>query len=601
MRPCKTLLSTAPPSPFSARLLRALRVSVVRNVMCCKLIRLAQPARLSSHFPMAPEMTLCPQCFTMNTAIDTGFSQISCTKGEEPDKPCHLCLQFSDLEQRTEKVKAELENLRQQSLQLRTKFNHHHDPFIHRLPPEVSSRIFLFCLPTRHLHQNVTAQRKRRFADGARPIQFVIGAVCQRWREIAWSTPQLWNVLCLGVSRNTHPVRAQLVQSWLERSGQLPLYLRVSYDETAYQHADVVAMSRMTLRLVIDTLNVFVSRWKVLSLRMPNSLYPLLECQPETPIMLETLELEHCSILDFGVVVEPRKFSLGSVTPSPKSLTLFSLGLEAMDLKWDHLTTFKASEFHVVDCLELLRQAHQLERCSFNVITDEVTPVNEQDPQPVTNHSLQSLTVDFLMVGQFWENLSLPSLRRLDFDIDRLADFDHLLSFFRRSRCPLQVLSLSTSTDGREETLIRILQTLPSLQTLCLRRIRISDRFFECFRTPGTSAGVQMAEHFLPELQEFLFYGPRTFQWSSILMMTNHQRQSLEQQIQRPLLSLDISIRVEEDDHIDLDTLRKIDDIVKRNESLDLAIEDDEGNNLISSSRRFHRMDFDDALMTNSD
>jgi len=547
---------------------------------------------------MTPEMTLCPQCITMNTAVDTGFSQFTCTKGDESSEQCQICVQLTDLEQRTEKAKAELANLQRQSFKLRMKFNYHHEPFIHRLPPEVSSRIFLFCLPIRHFQQIITPPGRCEFEEDSRPIQLVIGAVCHHWREIAWSTPQLWNVLCLSVSRNTHPVRSQMVQSWLQRSGQLPLYLRVSYDEIAYQHPDVVVMSRLTLRLIVDTLIAFVDRWKVLSLRMPKSLFPLLECQPETSIMLETLDLEHCGVLDFGIAVAPRKFSLGGVTPSPKRVTLASLGLEAIDLKWDNLTYFKAIDLHVSDCLELLRQAHQLVDCVFSLISDEVTPVINQIPRNVINHSLRSLSVDMLEVGEFWDNLSLPSLLRLTFNMERRADLEELLSFFHRSRCPLEDLTLSAPLGDRDEVLPRILGTLPSVHRFYLHKTSISNVLLEAFRIPTLSSAGHHPGHMLPNLRELFFSGSRSFNWPSLLELLDHQSQIQQHVCCRPLVSIEIRIEDVEGDYIDQDTLAKISDIVKCNTKLDLSIRDSH-RDLILLSRRFHGMDVDTATIKN--
>ncbi|KAF9447525.1 hypothetical protein P691DRAFT_649108, partial [Macrolepiota fuliginosa MF-IS2] len=51
-----------------------------------------------------------------------------------------------------------------------------------RLLPEILQEIFFHCLPTAH---NTTMSAKE--------PPLVLGRVCSRWRQIAYSTPRLWS------------------------------------------------------------------------------------------------------------------------------------------------------------------------------------------------------------------------------------------------------------------------------------------------------------------------------------------------------------------------------------------------------------------------
>ncbi|KAH9474592.1 hypothetical protein JR316_0013054 [Psilocybe cubensis] len=82
------------------------------------------------------------------------------------------------------------------------------------LPKEVMSQIFLFMCS---------------LADSPfglwmfKPDQFLIGSVCKEWREIAWSTPRLWNIVYIWFREKSWKTQIELLEEWIERSGNLPL------------------------------------------------------------------------------------------------------------------------------------------------------------------------------------------------------------------------------------------------------------------------------------------------------------------------------------------------------------------------------------------
>ncbi|KAJ7141996.1 hypothetical protein C8R46DRAFT_576687 [Mycena filopes] len=51
--------------------------------------------------------------------------------------------------------------------------------------------------------------------------------ICQRWREIALSTPQLWSAIAIAVGRNP-TAHLELLETWLARSGNCPLSFSLS-------------------------------------------------------------------------------------------------------------------------------------------------------------------------------------------------------------------------------------------------------------------------------------------------------------------------------------------------------------------------------------
>ena len=136
--------------------------------------------------------------------------------------PCLACKEDLELEQKNQEIQ-------ERRRTVRTQMNANHDPFVLKLPPEVSSHIFLLSMGARDTY---VSQR-----GAGLPTPFLLGAVCRGWRQLARSTPRLWTTLGLKNFDTTNPslkrtgALPQLIADWLERSGGLPLTLHISSGE----------------------------------------------------------------------------------------------------------------------------------------------------------------------------------------------------------------------------------------------------------------------------------------------------------------------------------------------------------------------------------
>jgi hypothetical protein len=150
-----------------------------------------------------------------------------------------------------------------------------HDPFIHKFPPEIGPHLFRLCLPTlssgEHLEAILNTQEDRSSANILR-----FGAVCRKWRQVAWATPDLWDTLHFRTRLRTRRSLAEslpdLVHKWLERSGNLPLTIVFRHYpayKNEYFNKGKSKADRRTLEvaigLVVETLNVHSPRWQYLS------------------------------------------------------------------------------------------------------------------------------------------------------------------------------------------------------------------------------------------------------------------------------------------------------------------------------------------------
>ncbi|KAF5361845.1 hypothetical protein D9756_002073 [Leucocoprinus leucothites] len=61
-----------------------------------------------------------------------------------------------------------------------------------------------------------------------RCFPLILGAVCSRWRKVAWSTPELWTTFALEVSETKFNSQVSLLRLYLTNSGSLPTSLEVN-------------------------------------------------------------------------------------------------------------------------------------------------------------------------------------------------------------------------------------------------------------------------------------------------------------------------------------------------------------------------------------
>jgi hypothetical protein len=155
--------------------------------------------------------------------------------------PCSACTHDMELQK---EIKIE-----KKRRALRTAMNENHDPFIHKFPPEIASHIFIqYALP------------HALFAEDERSTPLYLGAVCQKWRQLAWATPQLCSSSLIGFrtkgrySTSNGSDLLQLVTEWLDRMASLPL--TIGFDHPIEEvHGDGVYHD------VINILNKHSAKW----------------------------------------------------------------------------------------------------------------------------------------------------------------------------------------------------------------------------------------------------------------------------------------------------------------------------------------------------
>jgi hypothetical protein len=434
-------------------------------------------------------------------------------------QPCSACTEDIELEKEIKELENQIENIHTKRRALRTIMNENHDPFIAKFPPEISSQIFIhYAPPVRVSDKN----------DQNSP--FYLGAVCQKWRQLAWRTPQLWT--SLFVRFKPHP--SQLLAEHLERSASLPLTIVLSpdfrqiIDDKIYLEA-------------INILNMHSSRWHILHSTLPacylHRICGSLEGNPPLrqlvlrPLMESTQHRDACKVATFGM-----KFK-----PSPTHFTLAKYRLANIDIIWNHITSAKLEDIGIDECFEFMRRTPLLETLTLLRI---VPSSGHAFPIPTTRIVLPHLDwlaiwniSDEMVAAKLFDSMCAPSLKHWNYQRwprwGELSSASHVVSFIDQSSFSLKTFKIGGSRDLYSQVHI-ILYHLSSLEVLKLRfQFRNESPTDELLNWLCTS---DESSPFLPHLQTLEFNLQFTFPWESLRrIFSSSSRRSLTVKINQQI------------------------------------------------------------------
>ncbi|KAJ7286557.1 hypothetical protein C8J57DRAFT_1708816 [Mycena rebaudengoi] len=173
----------------------------------------------------------------------------------------------------------------------------------------------------------------------------LLGQICRTWREIAFSTPQLWRAIDLDLDQtplaSTHILHLDILSTWLARSKHCPLSISLKY--ARYAKADLAPL--------IVEITRHVWRREHIELLLHNE--DLRSVESDFPLLRS---------LTFGAsdyVHEPGALDTISWFGAAPQLD----GL----LPWSQLTRLRADLFFTFKCAEILRLASVLVDFSTNM------------------------------------------------------------------------------------------------------------------------------------------------------------------------------------------------------------------------------------------
>ena len=413
---------------------------------------------------------------------------VACTKDIELEQEITELEQgITELEIEITELETKMEKIHIRRRALRTVMNENHD-LIHQFPPEIASHIFMqYSSPSECTDSPYETS----------PLY--LGAVCQKWRQLAWATPDLWTSLHI---KSYNRDRAQLVFEWLDRSGSLPLAIRLSdYGDDDEEHHDEV----------INILNKHSARWHDMQLALlPDHLRCLSGSSQENILRRLVLCLPYPR--------DPSYFSTFSMKskPSPTDLTLLRVGLPYVGIVWNNLIVASIGEIGVDECFELIRRAPLLETLRLHAIN----PSSSVFPIPSTRivrphlHSLElsEISKETVVTG-ILDSLHLPSLKQWTHDHSPIP-LDNMMTFIRIGYLSSSLNIFKIGIDQLDYRQVPgLLFHLPSLQFLELR---------SATRPPSTTELISLlcasaqSPLYLPHLQSLEISYLFDFPWKSL-------------------------------------------------------------------------------------
>ena len=333
---------------------------------------------------------------------------------------------------------------------------------------------------------------------GGPPVTPVfLGGICKDWREIAWSTPLLWNMISLHVSRKVHDSQVHLLRDWLLRANSSPLFIKLTSDD---EDESIIC----SFRAIMDVLVTRSTYWKSLDCLLP-------------PQCHDILENNHFPMLT-SVSVRPPKGTISTFSEPPNmffsapkliDVDLSGYNYSAMTLPWEQLRRFKTQFLTVAECLEVLKRSPSLKECHLDsVYSTEIFP----SPMPLDGFYSELEHLDITLIRgaavSFFDSITLPSLSQLRVHYSGVAEFNlsAIRSLVLRSSCNLQRLCIE-KRHFHDEDLIPCLESVPSLSHLRLVVLGESaglSKNFVLMMHPSRDSGPTL----LPKLTWFHYEGP---------------------------------------------------------------------------------------------
>ncbi|CAA7270708.1 unnamed protein product [Cyclocybe aegerita] len=426
--------------------------------------------------------------------------------------------------------------------------NQFHDP-VNKLPPELVSRVFTLCM--------FAGEEPLPYYPFLNPLPYVtqppllLGTVCKRWRDIAWSTPRLWTRLNLYLDPSIVDWQTLMTQEWLARSGSLPLSIRLH----SRGERDLSSSADL-FRPLMYLLSRQSARWRDLKVALPHSLVALLRGDLHGVSALQTILIKNTS--GFRTERSEGSFHLGQTAPSLISVEVKTFYFRSVGIDWRHVNTVRLGEVFVDECLQLFQLASSMVTCEFSLVVEGSggfgIPVDT-----VVSHSVQRLVIcSFVVEGGL---------------------INDILSFLTQS----SLMPPKTNSSDSYAT--------PHLKILRVFHLNIENHFLDLLATTALSSTDEQGEsrRFLPHLGDLSLFGGRDYLLKNLPRIFASGPQS-QKQLRRPWEMMEIGFYWHEDvGFIDQDLLKELLEIIDR--GIDLKITNEEtGANLIERSQRHHGM-----------
>jgi len=332
------------------------------------------------------------------------------SKCPTPGSPCATCNKVTDVEKKISKTIYQLNKLALVYQSLKSELNHQHGAINKKLPVEIIAKIFVFA--TDADIQVISHTEDRRFIMWT----LTLGAICTYWRQIAWSTPQLWTTILISLDRRQTTTDFKEAIRWIRRSGNLQVTTYVyTKDTNLEQKASFETRKGPKLKFptCLDILGVvakFSLRLKDLRVDIPMSLaIQMFERAGKMP-QLNTLQLGLTNYDDPGND-EGLKIFKKSI-PSPRHIVLLNkMPLKYCNIDWRRVSHVDGKELTRPQCKELFRlSGPALKSFSVDSVTD-LPRLSSSSTLPETR--IESMSLHFVGYAHIFNFVTFRNLRHL--------------------------------------------------------------------------------------------------------------------------------------------------------------------------------------------
>lgn len=349
-------------------------------------------------------------------------------------------------------------------------------PFRH-LAPEITSEIFLHCLPEGSLPSAPS--------PCVREAPLLLGHICRFWREVAHSTPQLWTAVAVG-GRNDRALQTmslayhtQVLDYWIARSGSCPISFDIEYRRST---AEVIPR----ILPIIEQILPHSQRWRSVRLKMPHPLCvtPLLAKINEGTPALEYLLIDShfnsnpSELVDLTSADQLRHADLQGN---------FHLHLGSTIFRNVRVLTLNLQRLSVDECLALLEHFPLVEQLDIFIFLQQPEPT-QVDNAILSLHHIRSLKVEFSVSdpGYMLDRFDLPAIQSLMIQgrLPPMAHpWNHVATLLERSRPPLKSLRMDGIRMSPDD-LSSLLCSAPDLTHLVLKGMPARDELLHALVLP---------------------------------------------------------------------------------------------------------------------
>ncbi|KAK1219699.1 hypothetical protein PQX77_017560 [Marasmius sp. AFHP31] len=318
---------------------------------------------------------------------------------------------------------------------------------IHRLPPEILSRIFMFCSEKNHVRP-----------DRMPPV-FGLSVVCGRWREIVLSRPHLWASLSIPYwrwRRHQQPALNNNTEMFMARSRSFPLTIEIDFME---EDDDDELLPNLETFSALHILANLSARWVNLSL------------VGITPLMLRHLFQEIRENLPHPQHLRITEgYSTRIATGQPGVIA------NALLLPWGSIRRMAFSDAYTSDSLEFLAsKSVTLDYLDLELNMGDRTTRFEGHVDSMITKGLSVTTFEQDHLTRLFNSTTIPQLSSLDiaglFDKPRRCwerwSQSPIHNFLLRSACPITHLRLKWLPISSSQA-TSLLQLIPGLTSLSI-------------------------------------------------------------------------------------------------------------------------------------